>query len=212
LTTFKVVLAGEKRGLLVYAGVFVRGTCSSLRGGFLKALVELLDIASMSVRCSAGPAMPLCDSQKPGGLACSGERWVGSPTTSKRASEVPLSHCEASRPPGAAGVIAHSSRDGLLGGVETSPDLRRLALTQRSPWIRFASPEIAESLEGFGLASGLAKPNAVLEHSMNSSPRSPVPRRCWGACRRAKELSAIGSLYVECRCWIARANLFELMI
>jgi hypothetical protein len=25
------------RGLLVYAGVFVRGTCSDLRGGFLKA-------------------------------------------------------------------------------------------------------------------------------------------------------------------------------
>jgi hypothetical protein len=40
LTSFKVVLGGETRGLLVYAGVFVRGTCNSIRGGFLKALVE----------------------------------------------------------------------------------------------------------------------------------------------------------------------------
>jgi hypothetical protein len=41
--------------------------------------------------------------------------------------------------PGAAGVIAHSSGDGLLGSVETTSDLGRLALTQRSSWTRFVS-------------------------------------------------------------------------
>jgi hypothetical protein len=31
---------GGDEGLLVYVGVFVGGACSSIRGGFLKALVE----------------------------------------------------------------------------------------------------------------------------------------------------------------------------
>ena len=65
MTSFKVALAGEKRDYWYTRGFFVRRHSSSIRGGFLKALVELLDIGSMSVRCSAGPAMPLRDSEKP---------------------------------------------------------------------------------------------------------------------------------------------------
>jgi hypothetical protein len=121
LTPFKVVLAGDKRDYWYTRGFFVRSTCSNLRGGFLKALVGLLGIASMSVRCSAGPTMPLRDSEKPRGLVCSGERWVGSPTRSKRA---PVESPESLRgisTPGAAGAIADSSGDGLLCGVEMTP-------------------------------------------------------------------------------------------
>jgi hypothetical protein len=73
LTSFKVVLGGETRGLLVYAGVFCQRHRHQCSRGFSETLVELLDIALMSVRCSAGLTMSLRDLEKPRGLVCSGE-------------------------------------------------------------------------------------------------------------------------------------------
>jgi hypothetical protein len=114
LTSFKVVLAGGKRDYWYTRG-FCQRHSSSIRGGFLKAPVELLDIASMSVRCSAGPTMPLRDSEKPA------DSFV-EPPESLRGITIP----------GAAEVIAHSSGDGLLGGVET-PRLETPSIDSQKP-------------------------------------------------------------------------------
>ena len=52
----------------------VREATTGIRGGFVKALVELHGRRSAGVGCSAGPTMPLWDSQKPRGLVCAGDR------------------------------------------------------------------------------------------------------------------------------------------
>jgi hypothetical protein len=96
LTSLKVVLAGDKRDYWFTRGFFVRGTCSNLRGGFLKTLVELLDVASMGV---ARPD-PRCLSVTP-------EKRVDSFV--RRGQNAPMEPPESLRGisiPGAAGAIA----------------------------------------------------------------------------------------------------------
>src|SRR6516165_12272723 len=48
---------------------------------------------------------------------------------------------------------------------------RPRAMTQRSPWIRFALPALVREPRGFGLTSGLLWPDAALEQSSNRSPQ-----------------------------------------